>query len=802
MADPGACLPPFEEALDELARATHPKALGAPGARLHVGLTGHFGARRVSPRDLNASLLGGLVALEGVVTKATVVRPKLARSVHYCDATGETVTREYRDAASHGGPPTGAAYPTHDDAGNVLTTEYGLCTYVDSQALTLQELPESAPPGQLPRGVDVICEYDLCDAAQPGDRVLITGVYKAVPPRAAGVISGVFHATLVACNVTKMAGGPGGAPVAAAAARVSVADLQAAEEIAARPDVLDLLASSLAPSIYGHALVKRGLIMQLLGGRERDLAGAGTRLRGDVHALLVGDPGVAKSQLLRAAMGVAPVAVSTTGRGASGVGLTAAVTSDRDTGERRLEAGAMVLADRGLVAIDEFDKMGDADRVAIHEVMEQQTVTIAKAGIHASLNARCSVLAAANPVYGSYDHGLSVARNVNLPDSLLSRFDLLFVLLDNGTRASDANIARHVLGQHRYRPPGDDGTSGGAGADAEADANEAADAAAAAAAAAGGGGTGDGVHVRYDERLYGPRVRGAPLPLTPAFLRKFIAVARARAAAAGGGAGLTMSGEAMEAIADFYVELRSAPDEDRALPVTVRTLETVIRLATAAAKARLSGDGVAVADVGVARHLMTHMLDGGAGEAAAAAAAKEAGKDGGGAGPPPPTGGGAGGRRKRGRGAAAADSSSSDDDSAGGSNDGAGGAGPAPSGRGGGPSAPPSTAGTRRTRARAASPSAVTTTQDGDASALTEAQVTAIGLAVREALLDRAGGEGGGHSVSALLARLRTRGLRYGRPAVVAALAELERRHGEAPGSAGAVAPIMFDTGADAFYEA
>jgi DNA replication licensing factor MCM3 len=295
---------------------------------------------------------------------------------------------------------------------------------------------------------------------------------------------------------------------------------------------------------------------------------------------MVGDPSTAKSQLLRSILNVAPLAISTTGRGSSGVGLTAAVVQDKETGERRLEAGAMVLGDRGIVCIDEFDKMSDADRVAIHEVMEQQTVTIAKAGIHTSLNARCSVLAAANPVYGLYDDTKSPDKNIGLPDSLLSRFDLLFIVLDHLDASRDSSIADHVIRLHRFQSKTtQEGVMDDADLDKEVSQKQ------------------ESVFQNYNKLLHGSR----PIELLQtSFLRKYIQFVRQRKVIP------TLTDEAVHRIAEEYTHLRMT-EGSRTLPITARLLETMIRLATAHAKSRLSAS-VELSDCEIALGLLRYAL--------------------------------------------------------------------------------------------------------------------------------------------------------------------------------------------------
>jgi DNA replication licensing factor MCM3 len=481
---------------------------------------------------------------------------------------------------------------------NQLVTEYGYSTYRDHQTISIQEMPERAPAGQLPRGVDVILDDDLVDRVKPGDRIQLVGIYRSLGNRNAGNGSSTFRTLVLANNIIQLSSKSGGG---IAQATITDTDIRNINKIAKHKKVFDLLSQSLAPSIYGHDYIKKAILLMLLGGMEKNLDN-GTHLRGDINILMVGDPSTAKSQLLRFVLNTAPLAIATTGRGSSGVGLTAAVTTDKETGERRLEAGAMVLADRGVVCIDEFDKMSDIDRVAIHEVMEQQTVTIAKAGIHTSLNARCSVIAAANPIYGQYDTHKDPHKNIALPDSLLSRFDLLFIVTDDIEDVRDRQVSEHVLRMHRYREPGTEegapvresgAQSLGVGLEAEADANRTTE-----------------VYEKFNVMLHaGVTVtvgRGSARKvevISIPFIKKYIQYAKQRVKP-------ILTKGAADHIVATYSGLRNDEldgNQRKTSPMTARTLETLIRLSTAHAKARLS-NRVEQKDAEVAEQILRFAL--------------------------------------------------------------------------------------------------------------------------------------------------------------------------------------------------
>ncbi|GAA6105079.1 DNA replication licensing factor MCM3 [Tachysurus ichikawai] len=574
----------FQRALKDLVAsvdATYAKQF----EEFFIGLEGSFGSKHVTPRTLTSRLLGSMVCVEGIVTKCSLVRPKVVRSVHYCPATKKTLERKYTDMTSLDAFPSSAIYPTKDEENNPLETEFGLSIYKDHQTITVQEMPEKAPAGQLPRSVDIILDNDLVDAAKPGDRVQIIGTYRCLPGKKGGFTSGTFRTIMIACQVKQMS-----KEVTPYFSADDVAKIKNFSKSRTK-NVFDQLARSLAPSIHGHEYIKKAILCMLLGGVEKVLEN-GSRLRGDINVLLIGDPSVAKSQLLRYVLHTAPRAIPTTGRGSSGVGLTAAVTTDQETGERRLEAGAMVLADRGVVCIDEFDKMSDMDRTAIHEVMEQGRVTIAKAGIHARLNARCSVLAAANPVYGRYDQYKTPMENIGLQDSLLSRFDLLFIVLDQMDPEHDREISDHVLRMHRYRDPREqEGSAMALGGTVDVLATEDPDEVQEEEEELQ-------VYEKHNHLLHGNR-RQRDRVLSKEFMRKYIHVAKV--------INPVLTQEAANHIAEEYTRLRNqeqlGSDIARTSPVTVRTLETLIRLATAHAKARMS-KSVELVDTEVAVELV------------------------------------------------------------------------------------------------------------------------------------------------------------------------------------------------------
>ncbi|CAR28486.1 ZYRO0F05104p [Zygosaccharomyces rouxii] len=601
--NPAQFIPPAERALTELAQSigdlpSSHRARTAPVAQRpwKISFKGSFGSHSLSPRTLTSHHLNKLISLQGIVTRTSLVRPKILRSVHFAEKTGRFHYRDYTDSTTTLTTriPTPAIYPTEDQEGNKLTTEYGYCTYMDHQRVSVQEMPESAPAGQLPRSIDVILDDDLVDKTKPGDRIQIVGVFKSMG--AGGLTQndsgnlGGFRTLIVGNTVYPLHARSTGV---SATQTLTDSDIRNINKLSKRADIFDILSQSLAPSIFGHEYVKRAVLLMLLGGVEKNLDN-GSHLRGDINILMVGDPSTAKSQMLRFVLNTAPLAIATTGRGSSGVGLTAAVNTDRETGERRLEAGAMVLADRGIVCIDEFDKMSDVDRVAIHEVMEQQTVTIAKAGIHTTLNARCSVIAAANPLYGQYDVNRDPHQNIALPDSLLSRFDLLFVVTDDINEIKDRSISEHVLRTHRYLPPGylegepireSLNLSLSVGTQEEDEAGQ--------DAVNSGNTNEDEDEEEHVFEKFNPLLQGAagaaraaagggivkPIVTIP-FLRKYIQYAKERIVP-------QLTQEAIDVIVRNYSDLRNDQNTKKS-PITARTLETLIRLSTSHAKVRLS----------------------------------------------------------------------------------------------------------------------------------------------------------------------------------------------------------------------
>ncbi|XP_053687644.1 DNA replication licensing factor Mcm7 [Sabethes cyaneus] len=404
-------------------------------------------SKAVSIREVKADSIGKLVTLRGIVTRCTEVKPMMSVATYTCDRCG---AETYQPIASMTFMPT-VDCPSEDcrvnKAGGRLYLQTRGSKFLKFQELKVQEHSDQVPVGHIPRSLTVMCRGETTRMAQPGDHVVITGIF--LPIQRSGfkaMVSGLLSETFleahrIAC-LNKSDDG-------------DTSNELTADELAelAKDDFYTRIASSLAPEIYGHLDVKKALLLLLVGGVDR--SPDGMKIRGNINICLMGDPGVAKSQLLGYIDRLAVRSQYTTGRGSSGVGLTAAVMKDPLTGEMLLEGGALVLADQGVCCIDEFDKMADSDRVAIHEVMEQQTISIAKAGIMTCLNARVSILAAANPAYGRYNPRRTIEQNIQLPAALLSRFDLLWLIQDKPDRDNDLRLAKHITFVHSHgkQPP-------------------------------------------------------------------------------------------------------------------------------------------------------------------------------------------------------------------------------------------------------------------------------------------------------------------------------------------------------------
>ncbi|KAM0479782.1 hypothetical protein ACHAPX_004359 [Trichoderma viride] len=452
VSEPAEIIPLFEAALKKCTHRIvfpHEKTVDLPDHQLLL----HSDADDVSIRNLDSMTIARMVRVPGIVIGASVMSSKATelciqcRNCSYSTAlpivggfTGVTLPRQCgRKRVPNDPVPTCPLDPYF-----VLHEK---CRFVDQQVIKLQEAPDQVPVGELPRHVLITADRYLTNRVVPGSRCTVMGIFSIYQNKASknsstggavAIRTPYLRAVGIQTDIDQAAKGN---------ATFSEEEEQEFLELSRRPDLYNIMADCIAPSIYGNRDIKKSILCLLLGGSKKILPD-GMRLRGDINVLLLGDPGTAKSQLLKFVEKAAPISIYTSGKGSSAAGLTASVQRDQSTREFYLEGGAMVLADGGVVCIDEFDKMRDEDRVAIHEAMEQQTISIAKAGITTILNARTSVLAAANPIFGRYDDMKTPGENIDFQTTILSRFDMIFIVKDVHSREKDERMAKHVMGIH------------------------------------------------------------------------------------------------------------------------------------------------------------------------------------------------------------------------------------------------------------------------------------------------------------------------------------------------------------------